>query len=353
MTSKGGSSRAWGFPGHARQPRGLQWRLQPRVVTTAAPLALALLFVTRVARADGSETDRQVAQTLFDDGRALMEQGRYAEACPKFGESHRLDPAPGSLLNLALCHELQGMTATALREFRDALSWAHRDADRDRQELAEQHIAALMPGLTRLTVVVPESVSAAGGEVKLDGSQLPREAWNTAIPVDPGKHTVTMSTRGFSPWEKRISTTEPGEVYRIEVVARVLGCPSGQTPQGDHCVAADGSRRSAAFWVLLSGAGLSFATSAVTGVLALNANAYVKDNCSAERSFCRVDDAQEAASRARTLAWVSTGTLVLGAGAGVAAFLLPKAKSMGAGTVGIGFQRDAAFATFEFSPRSW
>jgi len=298
-----------------------------------------------VARAEGPpsppETAQQIAQSLFDDGRDLMDAGRVAEACTKFAESHRVDPRGGTLLNLAVCHEREGKTATAWTEFRDALSLAIRDGRADRRELAEARIQALAPTLIRLTVGVPPALSARRPDITLDGSGLPPAAWNTAIPVDPGPHQVRVVVGAAAPWETTVTTDAPGKTYRADVPASVAdSLPTGEASQGE-------GRRSVAFWTLLAGAGLSLGASAVTGVMALDADAYVADNCSAARDFCRVPDAGDEASRARTMAWVSTITLGVGLAAGVVAFLLPRER--GAASITVAPSRDGATRGIRFT----
>ena len=127
-----------------------------------------------------------------------------------------------------------------------------------------------------------------------------------------------------------MSVSEPGKTYAVEVpsLEAQLVCPEGQARREGTCtpIPWDESKRgrTTAFWVTLGGAGALFATSAVTGIVALNADAYVKDNCSGPRDFCRVSDADEAATRAKTFAWISTLTLVGGGLATVVAFVLPR-----------------------------
>src|SRR5689334_18551597 len=104
----------------------------------AAYLTLAVateLTVGGNALAQGPSADLPIAQGLFEQGRTLMGAGRYEEACPKFAESERLDPAPGTLLNLAVCHEKEGKTATAWAEYNDVIAASRRDGNAERQRI--------------------------------------------------------------------------------------------------------------------------------------------------------------------------------------------------------------------------
>jgi len=71
----------------------------------------------------------------------------------------------------------------------------------------------------RVNVAVPERVAAHEPDVMLDHSRLPSVAWNTAIPVDPGDHQVSVTVRGLRRWETSVTASEEGATYRVEVPA--------------------------------------------------------------------------------------------------------------------------------------
>lgn len=178
-------------------------------------LSVGVMVCPKAAFAQDS-SERTVAEALFREARELMNEGKYAQACPKLAESQRLDPGGGTLLNLAVCHEKQGRTATAWTEFHDALATAKRDGRTDRQQLAEQHIAALDPVLAHVSVVVAPATVVDGLTVQLSGTALPRAAWQTAVPVDPGPVAVSASAPGYEPWSKHLEA-KPGDNLRLEV----------------------------------------------------------------------------------------------------------------------------------------
>ncbi|HMC95609.1 MAG TPA: hypothetical protein VKO16_12645, partial [Polyangia bacterium] len=70
--------------------------------------ALILLGGIGSATAQTSADDQALATVLFEKGRQLISEGQVSQACPAFEESERLDPSGGTILNLALCHELEG-----------------------------------------------------------------------------------------------------------------------------------------------------------------------------------------------------------------------------------------------------
>ena len=85
-----------------------------------------------------AQNNAAVSESLFREGRALLEAGKTQAACDKFDESQRLDPALGTLLNLAECHALVGRTASAWARFRELSEKARRAGQKDREAYAEE-----------------------------------------------------------------------------------------------------------------------------------------------------------------------------------------------------------------------
>jgi hypothetical protein len=178
-----------------------------------------------LADADSSGTDKAIATQLFKEGRALLEQGRVAQACRKLEESQRLDPGGGTLLNVALCHEREGRTASAWVEFTEALGIAKRDDRPQRIDFARTHLAQLEPLLSRLTIEVPSSTDVPDLEIRRDGSLVGRAAWGSPVPVDPGDHIVEAAAPGKLPWRQVVTVGAKADTKNV-VVASLEDAPA-------------------------------------------------------------------------------------------------------------------------------
>jgi hypothetical protein len=162
----------------------------------AAALVGAMGLAPAVARAEpAGDSDKTVAESLDAEGRALLDQRHYDEACDRFSESYRLLPGNGVLLRLGLCQELQGKTASAWLTFRDAAARAHASGDAQVERLATRRATAIEPRLSRLTVRLDPDASAAPLlRVTRDGVSLGRAALGSPLPIDPGSHRIEAST---------------------------------------------------------------------------------------------------------------------------------------------------------------
>jgi hypothetical protein len=184
-------------------------------VRRSALVSLAILMLASTAAAQPTAEDRVLATDLFQRGRDLMAEGRILEACDKLAASQALDPSGGTVLNLALCHEQLGRTATAWSEFREAASFAKRDQRSDRLRFAEEHLSSLEPKLVRVSIIVTED--APDLVVVRDTTVLPRTAWAIPTPIDPGVHTIEARAPGRRTWRETIDVSTPGATREVRV----------------------------------------------------------------------------------------------------------------------------------------
>lgn len=198
-----------------------------RVMSSCTVMAVCSLPMTASAQPAGAET--ALAEALYQKARQLMADGNYAEACPKFAASYRLDPATGTLLNLAACHEAQHKLATAWLELTEAVAAAKRDHRDDRVTFAEEHLAAIEPKLSRLAIVVATTADVPDLKVQLDGVEVLPAARGVPAPVDPGEHLVEAAAPGKKTWSQRIVIDEHGQTLTISVPALEPEAPPAPT----------------------------------------------------------------------------------------------------------------------------
>lgn len=257
--------------------------------------------------------DAAAAQALFEEGRSLMQQKRFDQACAKFAESQRLGPASGTLLNLGECHAKANRMASAWAAFNQTIALARSANQTDREQYAKERIAEIEGSLVKLAIKV-EGADTKGLVVKRDNVELGQAAWGTPVPVDAGPHVIEASAPGKKAFR---TTVEIGTEKLREIVIPPLasGEPSPAGPGTDD----PGFFTQKRIGLAVGGLGIvSVAVGSVFGIIAVGKNADAKDNCRTQtlcspRGLELTDDAKSAATLSTVLFVVGGAALTAGA----------------------------------------
>ncbi|MBW2523629.1 MAG: hypothetical protein JRI23_05615 [Deltaproteobacteria bacterium] len=273
----------------------------------AALLWAALTLVVGAARGG----DKAMAESLFQAAKELMEAGRLDEACPKFAESMRVDPAVGSLLNLARCHQLQGKTATAWAEYLNAASMARAAGQLEREEGAARFASELEGHLSKLTIVAPHPVD--GLEVRRGDVVVGGDALGVAVAVDPGRYVVEARAPGHRSWSTELTVGPSGDRQTVSV-------PELEPGADDDGAGGDGGSAEVAYYALAGVAtGVGAAGIVVGAVFGAQASSRWDDaqaQCPAAPTYCDAAGV-ELSEEAHEAATISTVGFVIG-GVGIA-----------------------------------
>lgn len=276
-----------------------------RPVVAAFVLALGLVPVA--ARAE--QHDSAAADALFEQGRKAADAGDFVTACQKFYESNRLDPAPGTVLNIADCEEKQGHVATAWTRFEEARQ--RLPESDERAGIARQRAQQLKPRIPLLTVrlVAPP----AGARVLRDGIELGAASLDTPLPVDPGPHEIVVEAPGRARGSLRFSLAER-ETKTVEVRA------GAEAEQRKRLPPPPSNSSSTLGWILGGVGVVGLGVGTVTGLMVLGKKSTADDHCPGKRCD---QTGVDAAEDGRALSPVSTVGFIVGAlGLATGAYLL-------------------------------
>jgi hypothetical protein len=183
---------------------------------------LITIFVVVIAahRDVRAQSATAQAETLFRQGKELVGQGKFAEACAAFDASQKLEPTIATLLNHASCREKNGQIATAWGLFIDAERQSRAATDdptRQLHKVASDHMAKLELRLSTLTLNVAADNRIGGLEILLNNEPVDPGAWNKPLPVDGNVYQITARAPGNADWSATVTVGIERDTKTIEV----------------------------------------------------------------------------------------------------------------------------------------
>jgi len=304
----------------------------------ACACLLGALGTVRVARAQVSPEEKATAEAVFEEGMRLIKRGNFAEACPKFEMSQRVEPAVGTMLYLAECYEKTNRAASSWAMFREAASLAETSGQVARMKIAQARAAQLEPRLAWLTINVAKEALVPGLQLRRNGLVVAPELSGTPIPVDPGELVIEASAPGHLPFSTNTKVAAKGRVAVVvpalqaapeaapvavpPVVAQVSGAPpaplnssapAAAPPPSSSAPAVAAGHRSQLPWVVGGAGVVALGVGTYFGLKAISNAGHARDLC--PNGHCGDQSGETAADHAHTQATISNVAFVLGAAA--------------------------------------
>jgi hypothetical protein len=274
------------------------------------------------------------AEDLFREGTLLFGRGETKAACERFAASYRIDVAPGTLFNLAACHEKEGLLWQARGEFLDFVDRATKAGKADKAKPAADRVAAIEQKLPRVALVFPPQSNVAA--ISFDGVPLAHELWDKPIPAEAGAHTIEFQAPGVVGATRSVTTGGDASVAKVDVpvlepvpaAAPAAAAPVATSEVAMGAPSSAGGKPTRAIGFALAGAGVvALGVGAAFGVRTLGQKSDADGACGGSKGACptvaQTQAAQKDLDGARTSALVSTVAFGVGiAAVGVGAYLV-------------------------------
>lgn len=269
------------------------------------------------------------AQILFEEGVALLNEGKFEQACPKFKQSLAISDKPATWFASADCNDKWNHPADALSAYEayliayEKLPANKKSAHAERLKTAHERIEVLRNLVASITVIVS---NVKGFDVFIDDQR--RGTGDSTFefsPLDAGEHHVVVVIPGRPSFDTKVDL-EKGENRRIEVApsSEVSRSPNNPIVQQEktlsltHAESGKGiNRMRTAGFIAFGVAAAGLLTSGVTTLLMAPNLETIDRDCKQAAEInvmeCKTQTGLDAASDAKRNANISNIGLGIGA----------------------------------------
>ena len=263
--------------------------MRPRI---AAAVLAVLLAGSRAALAqpEPSASGLKMAQDLVEEGRALGQKGNWSDALERFQRAASVSnkTTPQLAFYVGYAEARVGKLVAADVDLRRAVELARAAGNEQVAKAARAELPELEARTPGLTIVVHGT--AAPVSLQIDGAALGVAALGSAVPLDPGDHTILVRFAA-GPVSQQVSLVERqratltleappvGAVAPTEspVPAPQAPPPAGPTPPAPETGSGSGGK--VLSYVVLGAGGAALVASGVFYLLARSAISPVTSAC--------------------------------------------------------------------------
>ncbi len=298
-----------------------------------------------------SDTDRAAARTAATAGLKAYNEGRFQDAVDLCTRAESLMHAPTHLLLIARSQAKLGHLVEAQEAYfrikRDQLPANAPRAFVEAVASAADEQAALAPRIPTIKITL-DGPAAKDVALTIDGQNESAAILGLPKPVNPGPHTISAHASNAESDTATVSVPE-GAAQSVTLTMHATGPaePSaGNVEPATEARPVESGGRSGLRTLGWVGFGVGAVGAAVGTIFVIKNHSDLNDaNALCGASECpmskkgQIDDLDSSAKNASTLAWVSYGVGLAGAGAGVVLFIMGGKSSAAPQAAGLAHAR--------------
>jgi hypothetical protein len=177
-------------------------------------LLVAFLHVSMaLAQTKPSAPDARRAKALFEEGVALSDEGKWADALSAFQKSDAIVPSASARLNIGVTLRALGRYVEA-KHLLDQILADGRTSKPPLKPTVKKDVLKLLKEVTPKILSVTLQVTPPSGDVQMDGAPLTIPPDGT-LAVDPGKHVFVVEAEGYDTATITQTITTSGAVVTL------------------------------------------------------------------------------------------------------------------------------------------